>query len=644
MTSPSRSGVDSNAPPGSVRIALALVCALLVSSCEGDAAQPGKDATPSNRRPNILLLLADDLGNNDIHVNNGAPDIKTPNMDALAAAGTRFTRFYTESTCTPSRVALLTGRYAARAGFRPTGRGIPPERTTLPEALRTEGYATHHVGKWHVGSTVKSAWPLAQGFDTSFGFLNQWRMRAPEAKRDVGYPTYHDPWLQTNNQPRRQHFGHLTDLLTDHTVGLIEGADRSKPWFVYHAYFAPHTPIEPADRFASRHPDTPEGKFKALLEQLDASVGRIMESLRETGQLENTIVVFASDNGGLNQARDNNAPYFGTKNTYWEGGVRVPLVIRWPKRFAPGESFADPVAIFDLYPTLLDLAGITNVPDDLDGVSLAQTPPPAVLATRHLFWENFVFNRAVYAVLTPTNERLIHELGGKSTLLDLDENPTGKPESRIDAVDRIATIRERYETWRSDTRTVATTWTALSEDGHGVLTGDDFQRSPGMAGFSFAIGVVPKAQDDEVPTQQIIAYQHNHLVISLEPDGRVQVDVDGKVLESEPLAKGTCHSIIFSGFFNRRQSPLFLRRPRPSVLNLFVDGEFVDLDSSTRPLPPLADLRAPTFIGRDHLGHRTFRGQLRNPTIFNQALMSKDNDSSPGIGPVERELCSLDPN
>lgn len=629
------------------RVGVVLLCALAFLSCDSDSTVPEQDADAPARRPNILLLLADDLGNNDLGINNlsiddNANDIETPNMDDFARSGTRFTRFYTESTCTPSRVALLTGRYAARAGFRPTGRGIPPHLTTLPEALRSQGYATHHVGKWHVGATVQSAWPLAQGFDSSFGFLNQWSMREPKGKRLFTYPTYHDPWLQRDNQPRQPFKGHLTDLLTDHTVELIETAEPSKPWFIYHAFFAPHTPIQPAERFAAMFPDTPTGKFKALLKQLDTSVGRILESLRKSGQLEDTIVVLASDNGGLNAARDNNAPYFGKKSTYWEGGVRVPLVIHWPKDFEPGTSVSDPVAIFDLYPTLLDLIESSDRPMDLDGVSLRRAQHQKELLSRNLFWESFVFNRSVYGVLTPDDARLYHELGGESHLLDLAENPHGDPARSVEDKARSRAMRERYEGWRSNTRKIALQWTPSSGRGHGALTGDDFQRSPGLAGFTFAIGVVPDTPASGEQPLQVIAYQRDLLAIALDRKGRVRVEVDGKVLESAPVVGGQCHSIVFSGFFNRRLSPRASRKARVSVLHLFVDGELVDLESSKRPLPSEAKLNAPTYIGSDSDGKHRFSGTLNRPVIFNQTLMPESSDSSPGVGDIHSELCPTD--
>lgn len=591
-------------------------------------------------KPNILLLLADDLGYNDLGIQSNDPSIPTPNMDQLARMGTRFTRFYTESTCTPSRAALLTGRYAARAGFRPTARGIPPEITTLPEALRAQGYATHHVGKWHLGMTVKEARPLAQGFDTSFGFLHQWLLRKPVRAVSVSYPTYYDPWLSEDDKPRRAFQGHLTDLLADRTIQLIERADPARPWFIYHAFFAPHTPIEPAKRFGDRFPSTPEGKYKALLSQLDYNVGRILERLRQTKQFDNTIIVLASDNGGTNTERDNNYPYFGKKATYFEGGVRVPLIIHWPERFESGTTFGDPVAIFDIYPTLLDLVSNRGVPPRLDGVSLVKAQVQNDLMQRDLFWESYVYQHTVYGVLTADNARLFRDRTGVDFLFNLTQSPTGDPKHAIDDLELAGKLRKKYEAWRSATRLVNTEWTPLGPRGHGILRGDDFQRSPGMAGYTFAIGVTPAANaSDANHRAQIIAQQRGLLTISLDQESRVSVELDGQKLRSPPIEPPDCHSVVVSGFFNRRLSPKSYKTPRPTQLGLYVDGKRVDQKWSQRSSPSSQNLSEPTYIGQDALGKHSFDGQLSRPRVYNQERIEKRGPSFAGIEDIHALVC-----
>ena len=604
---------------------LGLLCSVwLLSACDdANHSTPTPPAAGVSTKPNILLLLADDLGHNDLGINNVDETVQTPNMDRLALAGTRFTRFYTESTCSPSRAALLMGRYAARAGFRPIARGIPPELVTLPEALRKQGYATHHVGKWHLGSTVKEAWPLAQGFDTSFGFLNQWSLHDPSAKAPYSYPSYFDPWLKINNHPRQRFEGHLTDLLADRTVELIEQGEATEPWFIYHAFFAPHTPIEPAARFMSEFPDTPAGKFKALLSQLDSNVGRILESLRRTGQFDNTIVILASDNGGINQAFDNNFPYYGKKGTYWEGGVRVPLVIHWPQQFGAGSVNDTKVGIFDIYPTLMNLISPNNTNEALDGISFANSEHNDVFQQRDLFWESFIWHLHVYGTLSADDVRLFHEFNGNDHLLDLAIDPTGNTELLEDRDARIEELRVKYENWRSEIRKVDTTFSRQGPNGRGMLTGDNFQRSPGLAGYTFAIGITPSSQPHPGASVQIVAQQPGLLNIAMDRTRRLTVEIDGQTLRSGEIAPDRCHSIVVTAFFSRHLSAIASRRPRIPIVRLLVNGSQVDLKHSTQTVPTDHRLDTPTYIGQSAREDRFFHGKLSLPEIYNQELVGQ---------------------
>jgi arylsulfatase A-like enzyme len=180
----------------------------------------------------------------------------TPNLQAFAASGVTFTRHYADSTCQPARTALLTGLYAPALDMRPTGRGIPAQVPTLPDRLDKAGYETYHVGKWHLGYEVREAWPKAQGFDHWFGFLSQFLLQGPGPngeKKAQWPPTYRNPWLQKDGGRMKQYKGQLTDILTRHAVKKIEKLSKSKkPLFINLWTFAPHTPYEPAPRFARR--------------------------------------------------------------------------------------------------------------------------------------------------------------------------------------------------------------------------------------------------------------------------------------------------------------------------------------------------------------------------------------------------------
>jgi arylsulfatase A-like enzyme len=173
----------------------------------------------ADRKPNILLIVLDDAGYSDI-AGFGRDDAPTPNIRQIANEGVRFTRHYADSTCRPARLALLTGRESARVAQNPDFRGISPEIITLPEALKTAGYRTAHIGKWHLGDAVRDAWPDKQGFEHWFGFLNQFQLKGPDKNGDfTKRPTYIDPWLQSDNTPLQQYHGHLEDILAAHDCG-----------------------------------------------------------------------------------------------------------------------------------------------------------------------------------------------------------------------------------------------------------------------------------------------------------------------------------------------------------------------------------------------------------------------------------------
>ncbi|HEY6130449.1 MAG TPA: sulfatase-like hydrolase/transferase, partial [Halioglobus sp.] len=282
-------------------------------------------------RPNILLILADDLGYHDLAINNDNTEIDTPNMDQIARDGVRFTRHYAATVCSPARAALLTGIYPERLGYLPNGRGISPEVVTLPERLKEEGYSTWHIGKWHIGNLDRMAWPDHQGFDHWFGFLNQWRLQDVHSESGellLSAPTYNDPWLESDSAPGKKYSGHLETILTDKAISVISDLDRAQaPWFLNLWYMAPHDPIQPAAEFAQNYPNTSAGKYQALVNQLDYNIGRVTSHLDAIGALQNTIIVIASDNGGTNLQVNNNAPFIGLKTELTEGGTRTPLII-----------------------------------------------------------------------------------------------------------------------------------------------------------------------------------------------------------------------------------------------------------------------------------------------------------------------------
>lgn len=332
--------------------------------------------------PNILLILADDLGYGDLSC-MGAPDIQTPHIDALMSAGMRFDNAYANSpVCSPTRAALLSGRYPDYAGVpgvirthRSDSWGyLRGDMDLLPAVLRRGGYDTALIGKWHLGLESPNT-PNERGFNLFHGFLG-------DMMDDYYTHRRHGINYLRHNAEAVEAEGHATDLFTQWSVDYINKQQvEEAPFFLYLAYNAPHAPIEPpADwlqKVQARDPAMPEKRAKlvALIEHLDDGVGRVVQALKETGQYEQTLIVFCSDNGGDLRAGATSGPLNGGKQDMFEGGIKTPMSISWPDKVVAGQRIDAPAMLMDLYPTCCALAGL---PYDLniDGVNLL----PALLS------------------------------------------------------------------------------------------------------------------------------------------------------------------------------------------------------------------------------------------------------------------------
>ena len=315
--------------------------------------------------PNIVFILADDHGYGDISANNG-PGVQTPHIDAIGSRGIRFNRFYANSTvCSPSRASLLTGRYPDRVGvpgvIRQTVEDswgyFDPNAITLPDMLRRAGYETLHIGKWHLGLEDENH-PCERGFDEFHGFIDD-MMDDYWTHRRMGKNA------MRHNREVIDPEGHATDLFTDWAIDRIrdrEGSER--PFFMYLAYNAPHTPIQPPEEWVetvrAREPDLDEKRvrYNALVEHLDDGVGRVLAALDETGLVENTIVIYTSDNGGWLPAGACNDPFRGGKTDMYEGGIRVPCFVQWSDHIKPDCESDQIVMLMDFFPTICEIAGL----------------------------------------------------------------------------------------------------------------------------------------------------------------------------------------------------------------------------------------------------------------------------------------------
>ena len=346
--------------------------ALLSLSLACSGPPSATESFQADRPPNIIVILADDLGYADVGF-QGLTDFETPNIDRLAATGVRFTQGYVSHPyCSPSRAGLLTGRYQHRFGhihnpkFR-AGEGLPSSETLLPEVLANGGYVSGVVGKWHLGDAPEFH-PRERGFDEFFGLLGGGHDYFKSAEEDAG--EYLIP-LEANGEKIPVE-GYLTDQLTGAALDFIQ-RHSGAPFFLYLAYNAPHGPLqappELLDRVASIE-DVRRRTYGAMVTALDDGVGEVVSLVAELGLAENTLVFFLSDNGGPTPANaSDNAPLRSTKGTVYEGGVRVPFVVAWPGHLPAGVTFDPLVSALDIFPTVVATAGI-ELPEGLDGVDL----------------------------------------------------------------------------------------------------------------------------------------------------------------------------------------------------------------------------------------------------------------------------------
>lgn len=352
------------------------------------------DSTPNGSQPNIIFILVDDLGYGDLS-SYGAQDLKTPHIDSLVAAGVRLDSFYANCpVCSPTRAALLTGRYPDLVGVPGVIRTHPrnswgylsKDAILLPRILKAAGYHTGMVGKWHLGLESPNT-PTEHGFDHFHGYLGD-MMDDYYTHRRHGNNYMRQGTEETDPQ------GHATDLFTQWAVDYIRERSASKrPYFLYLAYNAPHTPIQPPDDWLERVTNREKGideqraRLVALIEHLDDGIGQVLQALRASGAADNTLVIFTSDNGGQLNVGAHNGRLRGGKQEMYEGGIKVPMCAAWPGKIEPG-SRSDRVALtMDLFPTICAAAG-AGFHHDIDGLSilpalLGQSQPPQ---ERLLFW------------------------------------------------------------------------------------------------------------------------------------------------------------------------------------------------------------------------------------------------------------------
>jgi arylsulfatase A-like enzyme len=434
------------------RAVLGGLSTLALAPAVGFAAQ----VKAASRQPNILFILADDLGFGDLSV-YGQTDFSTPNLDRLAAQGVRLTQAYSNSAvCSATRFGLITGRYQyrLRGGLEePIGRpsdtiGLPPSHPTLPSLLKKAGYGTALIGKWHLGS-LPNFGPLKSGYDSFYGNYGG----------AIDYFT-HKPGVGPNvpedlyeGEVAVHEVGYYTDLLGDRAAAHVSRQDKNKPFFLSLHYTAPHWPWEgPKDEAVSReignifHYDGGNlATYAKMVVALDASIGRVLKALDESGQADNTIVVFSSDNGGERFSRT--WPFSGQKTELLEGGIRVPAIVRWPARIKPGQVNSQVAISMDWLPTLLAAAGTAPDPAySSDGrnllpVLLGEEKP----APRTLFWRYKINSQR--AVRSGDWKYL--KLNGNEFLFDVQADQRERANLARKYPQVLADLKQQWETWNA---------------------------------------------------------------------------------------------------------------------------------------------------------------------------------------------------
>lgn len=340
-----------------------VLCAVLLICCISSIQ---KGWAQQSDRPNVLIILTDDQGYHDVSY-YGVGDLQTPNIDQLAAEGMRFDNFYANSSvCAPTRAALLSGQYQDFVGVPGVIRTHPennwgyldPDAVMLPSVMQEHGYHTALVGKWHVGLESPNI-PNDRGFDHFHGWLGDMMDDYWEHRR-------HGINYMRLNREKIDPEGHATDLFTDWSIDYLnERANEEGPFLLYLAYNAPHFPVQPPEdwleKVKEREPEIHETRANlvAFIEHMDAGIGEVIQTLKDNGQYENTIIIFTSDNGGHRPSMANNGPLRGAKQSMYEGGLKVPAVVTWPAKIAPDTS-TDRIALtMDIFPTLFEAAGIS---------------------------------------------------------------------------------------------------------------------------------------------------------------------------------------------------------------------------------------------------------------------------------------------
>ena len=436
-----------------------LLWSVTVFSCSevdlNDTSDVSEEITAVTGGPNILIILADDLGYGDIKSYNPGTEAITPEIDKLIESGVRFTNAYvTSSICGPSRAALMTGKYPQRFGFEDnigpfrqsaeTVPGIPLNEKIIPEYLKDAGYTTGLIGKWHLGEEDKRMYPIYRGFDEYFGFLGG------ASGYNIGENT--NRTLLRDAIPVESEDEYLTDAFGREAVSFLENHKEDK-FFLYLSFNAVHTPLKATDYYLSKFSDIADEDRRTALAMnyaMDVNIGKVMDKLEELGLEENTLVFFFSDNGGYpGHNYSDNSPFRGGKTEMWEGGIHIPFSVSWKGQINPGAVFSEPVCAFDILPTILSFQNKlqTGMPT-LDGVDLM----PFILGEKSgsphstLYWrqnKQWAMREGNWKLIKPKGQ-------DEMELYDLSVDKEEQNNVAGNNADRVNTMMAKHESWASN--------------------------------------------------------------------------------------------------------------------------------------------------------------------------------------------------
>lgn len=574
------------------RLAFALLLAMALA-CDDPEPETGRTGPP-----NIVLIVLDDLDYEDL----GSDDVQTPHLDRLAADGMRFTQYYASSpVCSPTRAALLTGVEPARLGFRyivkrSSRRGIPRRIPTLAALLRDADYATAHVGKWHLGTQRREFLPIEKGFQYTV------RRRPVDEGEKSLYTRYEIVYDEASTR-RVDGTRHLTEGLTDEAIRLL--GELHPPFFLNLWYWAPHTPLalpENYDNSLTRYDLTSRrGRYAAMVSNVDRQIGRVLARLDERGLRDNTLVLVTSDNGGARHMRSDRAQR-GGKSTLYEGGIRVPLIARWPDRIAGGAINSSLLAAHDVLPTLAELAEhplLGEAADRsfasalLEGREIDRTGPLFFEAKRDRSYFDEPLGRYVSYAVRDDRWKLVFGSdiapGARPQLFDVVADPGEAEDLAVRHPEERARLDRAYHSWRLEAGNQPLVAVA-GPDGTTTLGPDPaLDIHDGDFSFAFELGPFVDGTSDEPlrvvdrPGSWRITLEEGRIVLSLFGEAGDRLTLRGGLID-----RSRSHQVAFT---------IFAWKKSPSTVRLFLDGRLEA--EATQGLGPIQSNDEPIVLGAD---------------------------------------------